>query len=164
MWIAFLLQDKYSSDFEKENLKRNLIKKFNFKEQDICFTSYDCNSGINYYFFVKQYDKNDDLRKIWQAYPYVFDSFNNHVKITETQFYNMIRQAKKYQHGSVGFGDLVLINKGCYKKLYGIVLRESRNGKYDVGLKFRFGTVVKSFSKEEVKVIDNIFKYIKVLH
>jgi hypothetical protein len=76
----------------------------------------------------------------------------------------MMRNIKKYQYGDIKFGDLVLITNGCYNKLYGIVLRENRNGKYDIGLKFRFGTIVKTLSREELKVIDNIFKHIKVLH
>lgn len=164
VWLAFLLQDKYCSDFEKEKLKRNIMKKFNRKEEDICYTSYDINSGMNYYFFVKQNKVENDFKKIWQSYPYIFDSFNNHVKITQTQFYDMMRYVKKCQHGNIGYGDLVLIKKGNYNKLYGIVLRQNRNKKYDVGLKFRFGTIVKSFSKEQLSVIDNIFKHIKVLH
>lgn len=164
MWIAFLLQDKYASDFEKENLKRDIIKKFNRSEDDICYTPYDYNSGLTYYFFVKEYDKENDLRTIWEYRPYIFEAFNNHIKITEIQLIDMMRQIKNYQHGSIKYGDLVYIKKGCYNKLYGIVLRQNRNNKYDVGLKFRFGTIVKSFSSDEIKVVDNIFKHIKVLN
>ena len=164
MWIAFLLQDRFALDIEKEKLKNDIIKKFNRSEEDICYTPFDYNSGLTYYFFVKQYDKENDLRQIWQSYVYTFQAFNNHIKITETELKDMLRDIKQYQHGMIKQGDLVLIKKGCYNKLYGIVLRENRNGKYDIGLKFRFGTIVKSFSSEQLKVIDNIFKHIKVLN
>lgn len=162
--MVFLLQDKFSSDIEKEKLKQDIMKKFNRNEEDIYYTPYDCNSGLTYYFFIKQYDKDNDLRQIWQSYTYVFDVFSNHVKITEFQLMDIMRNVKTCRYDNIKYGDLVLINKGCYNKLYGIVLRQNRNGKYDIGLKFRFGTVVKSFSNDEIKVIDNIFKYIKVLN
>lgn len=164
MWIAFLLQDRFASDIEKENLKKDIMKKFNRNEEDICYIPYDINSGLTYYFFVKQYDSYNDLRQIWQSYIYTFEPLNNHIKITEIQFLDMMRHVKKYQHGVIKYGDLVLIEKGCYNKLYGIVLRQNRNGNYDIGLKFRFGTIVKSFSIDQIKVIDNIFKHIKVIN
>jgi hypothetical protein len=53
MWIAFLLQDRFASDVEKEKLKHDIMRKFNRSEEDICYTPYDCNYGLTYYFFVK---------------------------------------------------------------------------------------------------------------
>lgn len=162
-WIVFLLKDKYACDAEKQILKIQIMKRFKRKESDICYTSFDGESGLSYYFFVKEYD-NDDLRNIWQSYINYFQSYNSHTKINEQQLFSMMHNIKKCNCGYVKFGDIVLINKGQYSKLYGIVLRQNRNGKFDVGLKFCFGSVIQSYDSNDLSVEGNIFNYIKVLN
>lgn len=162
-WIAFLLKDKYSDDDQKEILKTQIIKKFKRKESDICYTSFDIDSGLSYYFFIKQYEEND-LRNIWQSNMNYFESYSCHTKIDESQLFKMLHYVDKCNCGYVKFGDVVLIEKGVYNKLYGIVLRQNRNGKYDVGLKFCFGQVIQSYDSSELSVVGNIFNYIKVLN
>lgn len=162
-WIAFLLKDKCACDAYKEVIKADIMKKFKRKQSDICYSSFDIQSGLSYYFFVKEYGDND-LREIWQSNINNFQPYNSHTKISEQQLFGMLHDVNKCNYGYVKFGDIVLIDKGIYNKLHGIVLRQNRNGKFDVGLKFCFGSVVQSYDYNDLSVIGNIFNYIKVIN
>ena len=162
-WIAFLLRDKYSSAYWKQTLKKQILKKFNKKNSDIYYFSSQEDLSLIYYFFVKEDNKND-LRSIWQGNVNFFESFQCHVKVSELQLNNMKQNIKTKEFNNIKYGDIVYIKKGDYSKLYGIVLRKNRVGKFDVGFKFCFGNVIKSYSVKEIKVVDNIFNYVKVLN
>lgn len=163
-WIAFLLRDKFADEQSKKKLKSEIIKRFGFKQSDICYQTSNSESGSFYYFFVKQYDKDNDMRVIHEAYVNIFQNYRCHTRVSQAQLDDLMDSVEKCNRGYVKFGDLVMINKGNYSKLYGIVLRQGRYGKYDVGLKFGFGTVIKSYEASDLTVTGNIFNYIKVLH
>ena len=164
IWIAFMLRDKYANDLQKNNLKKDIMLKFNRKKEDICYTSCGNDFGSIYYFFVKEYDKENDLRNIHQAYTSHFQSYYYHTRIKEKQLNDLFSSIKKSNEVVAKFGDLVLINKGEYSKLYGIILRQNRNKKIDVGFKFGFGSVIKSYDISDFTIVGNIFNYIKVLY
>jgi hypothetical protein len=54
----------------------------------------------------------------------------------------MKENVKQNEYNSIKYGDIVCINVGNYSKLYGVVLRQNRVGKFDVGFKFCFGNVI----------------------
>lgn len=162
-WIAFMLKQRYINQQQKLNLKKNIMMRFNLKQKDICYSSSNNNSGHSYYFFVKEYDSENDLRNIYQTYSNFFEHFNYHVKINQSQLKQLFKSIYEINNINIKFGDLVVINKGVYSKLHGIVLRKNRNGKYDVGLKFGFGTLLKSYNASQLTITGNIFNYIKVL-
>lgn len=163
IWIAFLLKDKYSSDNEKDKLKSLIIKKFNRKKSQIRYTSSYENPGLCFYFFVKQNNEND-LKNIFQSFGMFLSAYNSHTKIKEYELNQMLKTIKKKDKKIIAkFGDFVIIKKGKYNKLYGIVLRENRCGKVQVGLNFCFGKVIQTYQYQDLISVGNIFNYIKVL-
>lgn len=163
-WIAFLLKDKHSSDQDKQNLKKQIINCFNRKQDEVCYISTNSNVGLAYYFFVKEYDCDNDMRNILQSNRDAFQSYDQHTRISQQQLLQMIRDITQCKRGYIKFGDLVKIQSGIYNNLYGIVLRQNRNNKLDVGIKFCFGSIIQSYDANDLNVIGNIFNYIKVLN
>lgn len=163
VWIAFLLKDKYSSENEKDKLKRQIIKKFKRNNNDVCYISCNQKNGLSYYFFVKEY-LQEDLKNIYEFYSSYFSLYSYQAKITENELNEMLKTIDKKEENEIAkFGDFVMINKGKYKKLYGIVLRENRIGKVQVGLKFCFGQIIQTYDYKDLTSVGNIFNYIKVL-
>lgn len=163
VWLAFLLKDKYSSNFEKERLKSSICAEFNREENEICYIPFERNMGLSYYFFVLEKDKEEDLRNIYSYRSEAFDVFERHKRISGDELNEMMLSLKKKSSEYVKYGDIVNIRNGMYCKLHGIVLREDRFKKVIVGFKFCFGTVIESFDLVDISIDGNIFNYIKVL-
>lgn len=161
-WLAFLLKDKYSSNFEKERLKSGIRREFGRGDEEICYLPFERNVGLSYYFFVRERDRENDLRDIYAYRPDAFEPFDRHRRISGTDLAGMMRCSSGGDRGYAKQGDIVTVRKGVYGGLHGIVLREDRCGRIVVGFKFCFGTVVESFSLAELEVNGNIFNYLKV--
>lgn len=163
IWIAFLLKDKYSTDNEKEKLKYDVIKKFKRNKNDIYYFSSCQKSGLSYYFFIKEENEND-LRNIFDSYNPFLLPYSYHVKIKEYELKQMMKNIDIKEKDEIAkFGDFVMINKGKYNKLYGVVLRQNRLGKVQVGLNFCFGPIIQVYEYKDLTPKGNIFNYIKVL-
>ena len=162
VWLAFLLKDKYSSNFEKERLRAGICSGFNRTEDEIYYVPFERNVGLSYYFFVLEKD-SEDLRNIYSYRSDAFDVFERQKKITGAELNEMVGSLKKCSSEYAKYGDIVTIRNGMYCKLHGIVLREDRSGRIVVGLKFCFGTVIETFDLSDVEITGNIFNYMKVL-
>ncbi len=162
-WIVFVLKDKCSNDSERENLKNCLMLNFPLRSTDIYYVkSEDCFAFSNF-LFVREYDA-DDLRKILEFRRDAFEAYPMHMRITDAEMTSMVEGINSSRKTvCLKHGDIVTIKNGRYSKLYGIVLRECRSSKVDVGLKFCFGTVTEQYGPEDLNVVGNIFKYLKVL-
>lgn len=162
-WIAFLLKDKYATNFEKARLKGSLCNEFGFSEEDVCYVPFERNVGLSYYFFIKERTP-DDMRSIFNSRRDAFAPFESHARISDAGLNDMMRSARQCERGYVKYGDIVTIKRGVYSKLHGIVLRMDRKDRVLVGLKFCFGTVISPCDEADLEVDGNIFNYIKVLN
>ena len=105
VWIAFLLKDKYSSENEKDKLKRQVIKKFKRNNNDVCYISCNQKNGLSYYFFVKEY-LQDDLKNIYEFYSSYFSLYSYQAKITENELNEMLKTIDKKEENEIAkFGD-----------------------------------------------------------
>ena len=162
-WLVLVLKDKFSNDSERENLKNCLMLNFPLKSTDIYYVkSEDCFAYSNF-LFVREYG-SEDLRNILEFKRDVFEPYPMHMRITNEEMIGMVegismnRKAVLPKHG-----DIVIVKNGKYGKLYGIVLRECRSSKVDVGFKFCFGTVTEQYKPDELNIVGNLFNYLKVL-
>ena len=121
--------------------------------------SKESNPGLSYYVFIQE-DDPDTLFRELQKEKYFYEP-TNYLKIPNNEIVEMSRGIE-YIRDDVRFGDIVKIKSGRFKKLYGIVLREMRRNKIEIGLKFCFGTVYHELGETEYEVVGNIFNFIKV--
>ena len=162
-WLVLVLKDKFSNDSERENLKNCLMLNFPLKSTDIYYVkSEDCFAYSNF-LFVREYG-SEDLRSILEFKMDAFEPYPMHMRITDEEMTGLVdgvimsRKAVLPKHG-----DIVIVKSGKYVKLYGIVLRECRSSKVDVGFKFCFGTVTEQYKPDELNIVGNLFNYLKVL-
>lgn len=162
-WIVLMLKDKYSQNAEKEKLKADLMAALGYAAGEIIFTPFDREKCISYYLFLLDRPGGNDLRRILDTRPEAFDSYSSPMRITQAELDDFIKGSEHYNETkSVKFGDIVRIKTGRYCNLNGIVLRQCRHNKVDVGIKLCLGTKIIQYSPNELKVSGNIFKHIKV--
>lgn len=163
-WIVFVLKERFANDQDRDAMKASLLANFPLKSSDIYFVSEEDGTALNNFIFVKEYDAENDLRSILEFKREMLEAYPAHMRITEKELDMMVEgigESKRKE--TVKHGDIVMIKSGIYNKLYGIVLRETRSSKLDVGLKFCFGTITEQYNPEDLNVIGNIFNYLKVL-
>ena len=163
-WLVLVLKEKYATDADREQLKACLLANFPLKNTDVRFVRKSDENALSNFVFVREYHRDTDLKEILAFRRDYFEAYPVHMRITETELKDMmggIEEAKKSI--TVKYGDIVVIKSGIYSKLHGIVLRENRSSKIEVGMKFCFGTVVEQYSPDELEIKGNIFKYLKVL-
>ena len=162
-WLVLVLKDKFSNDSERENLKNCLMLNFPLKSTDIYYVkSEDCFAYSNF-LFVREYG-SEDLRSILEFKMDAFEPYPMHMRITNEEMAVMVDGIGMSRRAAVPkHGDIVIVKNGKYGKLYGIVLRECRSSKVDVGFKFCFGTVTEQYKPDELNIVGNLFNYLKVL-
>lgn len=163
-WIVMVLKDRHANDLDRSALKESLMGAFGLGNSDVYFVSESEGTALNNFIFVKERDPVNDLRNYLEFRRDMFEPYTSHMRITDKELGDMIDGiGESKRKPPVKHGDIVLIKTGIYSKLYGIVLRENRSKKVDVGLKFCFGTVTEQFSPNDFDVIGNIFKHLKIL-
>ena len=164
-WIVLVLKDRFSNDTERESLKRLVLARFpRLGERDVYYVPYECSFAFCNFLFVRENDPENDLRDMLEVRREAFEPYPSHMRITDGEFARMVDGVDETRRkATVKYGDIVTVRKGTYSKLNGIVLREDRSGRIDVGLKFCFGTVVERCDVDELVVKGNIFEYLKVL-
>lgn len=157
------MKDKFSNDFERENLKNCLMLNFPLKNADICYVSSDDCLAYSNFLFVREYG-SEDLRSILEFKRDAFEPYPMHMRITNEEMIGMVEGVSMSKKAVLPkHGDIVIVKNGKYGKLYGIVLRECRSSKLEVGFKFCFGTVTEQYEPEELSIVGNLFNYLKVL-
>jgi len=159
MWMALMLREKYNSPNEKKELFNRLKSKYGKSSDEIFMISKESNSGLSYYVFIQE-DNMDALFRELQKEKYFLEPVR-YLQIPNHEVVEM-SMGIEYIRDEVRFGDIVKIKNGRFKKLYGIVLRELRHKKIEIGLKFCFGTVYQELGETEYEVVGNIFNYIKI--
>ena len=162
-WLVLVLKDRFSNDPERENLKNCLMLNLPLRSTDIYYASSENCPAYSNFLFVREYG-SDDLRSILELKREAFEPYPMHMRITDEEMTGLVdgvimsRKAVLPKHG-----DIVIVKSGKYVKLYGIVLRECRSSKVDVGFKFCFGTVTEQYKPDELNIVGNLFNYLKVL-
>ena len=162
-WLVLVLKDRFSNDSERENLKNCLMLNFPLKSTDIYYVkSEDCLAYSNF-LFVREYG-SEDLRSILEFKMDAFEPYPMHMRITDEEMAVMVDGIDMSRRAAVPkHGDIVIVKNVKYGKLYGLVLRECRSSKVDVGFKFCFGTVTEQYKPDELNIVGNLFNYLKVL-
>ena len=162
-WLVLVLKDKFSNDSERENLKNCLMLNFPLKSTDIYYVKSDDCFAYSNFLFVREYG-SEDLRSILEFKMDAFEPYPMHMRITDEEMAVMVDGIDMSRRAAVPkHGDIVIVKNGKYGKLYGIVLRECRSSKVDVGFKFCFGTVTEQCKPDELNIVGNLFNYLKVL-
>lgn len=162
-WLVLVLKDRFSNDPERENLKNCLMLNFPLRSTDIYYASSENCPAYSNFLFVREYNSNN-LKNILELKREAFEPYPMHMRITDEEMTGLVdgvimsRKAVLPKHG-----DIVIVKSGKYVKLYGIVLRECRSSKVDVGFKFCFGTVIEQYEPDELSIVGNLFNYLKVL-
>ena len=164
IWLVLVLKDKFATDSDREQLRNGIVSNFNLKPGDVCYVRKEDGEALSNFLFVREYHHDTDLKDILEFRRDMFESYPAHMRITGDELDTMIGGIESAKRSvTVKHGDIVVVKNGVYSKLYGIVLRENRSGKVEVGLKFCFGTVTEQYSPKDLTVIGNIFKNLKVL-
>ena len=121
--------------------------------------SKNVNEGLSFYVFIRENNPSEFWNKIKKDK--YFQQPMGYYEVTDKQIKSLTREIE-YKRDTVFFGDIVKIKTGQYQKLYGIVLRQSRAQKIEVGLKFCFGSIYQEYNETYLEVIGNIFKFIKI--
>ena len=154
-WLVLVLKDRFSNDPERENLKNCLMLNFPLRSTDIYYASSENCPAYSNFLFVREYG-SDDLRSILELKRDAFEPYPMHMRITDEEMTGLV-------DGVIMSRKAVLPKHGDIVKLYGIVLRECRSSKVDVGFKFCFGTVIEQYEPDELSIVGNLFNYLKVL-
>ena len=163
-WLVLVLKDRYSNDESRRLLAESLEGKYGLAEGDVRFIPCADSPVYANFVFVRTCKPFDDLRNIVEYKHDMLESFRMHMRITDEEFNALVggigvaRRQERVKHG-----DVVRIRNGAYCKLHGIVLREDRYGRIEVGMKFCFGTVVRKYNESDLEVVGNLFRYLKVL-
>lgn len=162
-WLVLVLKDRFANDTERENLKNCLLFGLSLKSSDICYVRAEDGFAFSNFLFVREHDP-EDLRQILEYRRDVFEAYPAHMRITGAELEAMMAGIEESRKSiCLKHGDIVVARRGKYSKLNGIVLRESRSGKVEVGFKFCFGTVTEQYRPDDLTAVGNIFNYLKVL-
>lgn len=163
-WIVLVLRDRYANDCERECLKRGIMLNFSLCDDDVYYVPFGDSPVHGNYLFVREHDKENSLRDILEYKRDAFEAYPMHMRITDGEFRSMLDGIESTRHVvEAKHGDIVQVKNGKYRKLYGIVLREDRSGRIDIGLKFHFGTIVEQMDSSDFEVVGNIFRHLKIL-
>lgn len=161
-WYAFQVKDSYNrmSQYKEilEILKSDRYKKRvseifisgNGKRENVI-----CN-----YVFVKE---DENIQKFWEklSNEKYFMNAMGYVEIPELDMKDMMEDCAERERVSVRYGDIVYIESGAYRKLYGIVLRIEAPY-YEVGLNFCSGPILVKLRPENIRVEKSLFEIWKM--
>lgn len=158
-WYVIQLKQKYGKSVFRKQVYELLRHTYHKLAKQVFINMDEKYFGINYYVFVQQ----ENMQKLWkrlkdQKY---FENEFGYFKIDQRQFLQMKQKIYSIRD-VIGFGDIVQIHGGVFDKLYGIVLRDKTQNRFQVGIKFCYGYIIYTFSSKDLEIKGNIFKYIKV--
>ena len=120
-----------------------------FWDRSVCgYVFLDCSAGVMSALW--SFLQNDSA----------IDNSFSYSEITSEEFGEMFASLSLSR--GVNYGDIVLINRGYYAKLFGIILRSCGKYRYVIGLNFCCGVSFVSLMPGDFSVVDNIFNIIKV--
>ena len=159
MWYAFQVKDAYNriSQYKEilELLKSDRYCK-RVGEIFIAGNGKKENSICNYVFV-----KEDPacINKFWEklSEEKYFITAMGYVPIPDDELLELKRDYEEKEKINVRYGDIVLVQNGPYRKLWGIVLRIDGNH-YEVGLNFCEGPLVVNLKSENIKVVKSLFE------
>lgn len=158
-WCVVELKNKYSKDTSRKQFYKRLKQFYGICTKNIFMNADSYNEGMNYYVFICTNDK----RQLWERLKtdkFVETAFGCN-EISDEQMKSM-RTGLQGVREQIGFGDIVKLRNGTYNKLYGIVLRQRNDNKFQIGLKFCYGVRVEMKDGNDLQIVGNIFNFLKV--
>lgn len=158
MWMAFQVKEAYDrmSQYKEilEMLKGDRYRKRvneifvagNGKRENIM-----CN-----YVFVKE---DEDMPRLWEKLceEKFFMSSLGYIKVPDKDMEVMIQDYSEREKIRVRYGDIVYVENGSYRKLWGIVLRVEASH-YEVGFNFCEGPLVVNLKSENIRPEKSLFE------
>lgn len=158
-WYVLQLKHRYSKDTSRKQFYNRLRQRYKFCSKDIFMSIDNYNDGMNHYVFLYSPTK-EQLKQKLLGDKYIEQTFGIN-EITNQQMMDM-RKGLEGLREDICFGDVVMVKNGIYNKLYGIVLRERNEGRYQIGLKFCYGVKISLQQCKDLQVVGNIFNHLKV--
>lgn len=161
-WYAFQVKDSYDKLSQyKEILELLKSDKYKKKVTEIFISGNGKrdNSLCNY-IFVKEDGNIEEFWKRFCSEKYFINSMG-YVEIPDGEMDEMMKDCEKRERISARYGDIVYIENGPYRKLYGIVLR-IEEPYYEVGLNFCSGPVLVNLRQENLRVEKSLFEIWKM--
>lgn len=161
-WYAFQVKDSYDrmSQYKEilEILKSDRYKK-RVSEIFIAGNGKRENKICNYV-FIKE---DENVNKLWEKLcnEKYFMISAGYVEIPDEDMKVMKEDCAAREKVSVRYGDIVYIENGAYRKLYGIVLR-IEEPYYEVGLNLCSGPLLVKLRPENIRVEKSLFEIWKM--
>lgn len=161
-WYAFQVKDSYNRMSQYKEIL-DVLKSRKYQKNDLeIFISGNGKkeNTICNYVFVKE---DENINKLWEmlSQEKYFNLSMGYIEIPIEQMKEMIDDCAEKENISVRYGDIVYIENGPYRQLYGIVL-EVEKPCYEVGLNFCVGPLVVNLKSENIRVEKSLFEIWKM--
>lgn len=153
---SFMIKDRYVSETNRDVILESICS-HGFDEKDV-FLRLDKGVGIGSYAFVI----GEDFKKKWQTLrKSIYFEDASFFPISQEEFDNYFADVD-FIDEDVGYCDIVYINTGIYRDLYGIVFDYLGDFKYVVGIKLCCENKFIELCRNDFDIRDNLFKYLKL--
>lgn len=157
-WYAFQVKDSYNRMSQyKEILSLLRGSRYRKKSSEVFISGNGKKENtICNYVFVKE---DENIVKFWNrlCQEKYFILNMGYVPIPNNDMAEMIRDCEAREKANVRYGDIVYIENGPYRKLYGIVLRIEAPY-YEIGLNFCTGPLIVNLKQENIRIIKSLFE------
>lgn len=157
-WYAFQLKDAYNRLTQYGELL-NLLKSRYAKRDDEIFIAGNGlkENGVCNYIFIKE--DPEKIQSFWGelSQEKFFMSAMGYVPIPENELLLLKQDFEEKENVTVRYGDIVQVQNGTYRKLWGIVLDVGEQD-YEVGFNFFKGPFITRLKPENIKVAKSLFE------
>lgn len=157
-WYAFQVKDSYNRMSQYKEIINVLTGDRYRKHVNEVFVSGNGkrDNTLCNYVFIKE---DENIMKLWErlSQEKFFILTVGYVPIPDADMKEMMNDCEEREKISVRYGDIVYIENGPYRKLYGIVLR-IEDPYYEVGLNFCSGPVIVNLKPENIRVEKSLFE------
>lgn len=155
-WYAIQIKDSYNRLSQyKEIIER--LKSIFLKKEDEFFLPGEGkkdNCMLNYLFI-----KEENIVEFWDkiSQEKFFINAAGYIPIPDSQMQELIKSCEESQKIKIRYGDIVYVENGSFRKLYGIVLKVEEES-FEVGFNFCIGPMIVTLKPENVRVEESLFE------
>ena len=157
-WYAFQVKDSYNRMSQYKEIIAMLQSERYKKTPEEFFVAGDGkrDNSICNYVFIKV---DGNILQFWEqlSQEKYFMTSMGYIEIPDDQMSSMINTCRESENIDVHYGDIVYIENGPYRKLYGIVL-DVKDGKFEVGLNLCIGQMIVTLKPENVRIEKSLFE------
>lgn len=157
-WYAFQVKDSYNRISQYKEIIAMLQSERYGKTPDEFFVDGGGkkDNTICNYVFIKV---DGSILPFWEqlSQEKYFLTSMGYIEIPDDQMNSMINTCRESEKIDVNYGDIVYIENGPYRKLYGIVL-DVKGSTYEVGLNFCIGPMIVTLKPENIRVEKSLFE------